>query len=193
MNTQPGFSYQFSSGTVLEIYKGDITKAHVDAIVNAANSKLQHGGGVAAAIARRAGEVIIQESQKWIQEHGPVSHHQPAYTSAGKLPCRLIIHAVGPIWGEGDEDLKLAAAIQGCLTQAQKLGVRSLAFPAISTGIYGFPIERAATIFADVFVFALSPSTSVFSLIQMVLFDEPSYQAFINIFKSTFNIGSNQS
>lgn len=191
MNAQPGFSYQFSSGTMLEIYKGDITEARVDAIVNAANSRLQHGGGVASAIARRAGGVIIQESQKWIREHGPVTHRQPAYTSAGKLPCRIVIHAVGPIWGEGDEDQKLATAIQGCLTLAQKLGVRSLAFPAISTGIYGFPIERAATIFADILLSSLSSPLSLFSLIQIVLFDEMSYQTFLKIFNSTFSSESN--
>ena len=110
-----------STGQTLQIVQGDITLEEVDAIVNAANEHLQHGGGVAWAIVQRGGDVIQQESDKWIQEHGPVSHTHPAWTSGGALPAKYIIHAVGPIWGDGDEDNKLADAITGSLSVADEL------------------------------------------------------------------------
>src|ERR1700712_2595823 len=98
-------------GQIFQIVQGDITEESVDAIVNAANERLEHGGGVAWAISRAGGPKIQIESAEWVQQHGPVSHAEPAYTSGGKLPFRYIIHAVGPLWGEGDEDAKLAAAV----------------------------------------------------------------------------------
>ena len=131
---------------IFQIVQGDITAEKVDAIVNAANNQLQHGGGVAWTISRRGGDIIQRESREWIQESGEVSHTQPAYTSAGDLPCRYVIHAVGPIWGDGDEDAKLADAITGSLRVASDLGLASVSLPAISTGIFGFPKERAAKI-----------------------------------------------
>ena len=138
-------SFQYGSIRI-EICQGDITEEKVDAIVNAANADLQHGGGVAGAIVRKGGKVINIESAKWIEEHGRVPHKYPAYTSAGLLPSKMIIHAVGPIWGEGNEDQKLGDAVSGSLDLANKLNVASISFPAISTGIYGFPKERAARI-----------------------------------------------
>ena len=84
----------------LRLVQGDITERDTDAIVNAANSFLQHGGGVAGAISRRGGLVIQRESDAWVSEHGPVSHAEPAVTWGGSLPCRYVIHAVGPVWGE---------------------------------------------------------------------------------------------
>jgi O-acetyl-ADP-ribose deacetylase (regulator of RNase III) len=141
------FGHQFSSGQNLEICQGDITREETDAIVNAANSHLMHGGGVAAAIARRGGEMIDHESREWVRLNGPVIHSKPAVTSGGNLKCKFVIHAVGPVWGEGDEDNKLKGAITGCLNTAETLKVNSIAFPAISTGIFGFPKDRASEIF----------------------------------------------
>jgi O-acetyl-ADP-ribose deacetylase (regulator of RNase III) len=134
----------------LQIVQGDLTQEKVDAIVNAANSMLQHGGGVAGAIVRAGGRQIQAESDAWVRQHEPVSHSQPAYTSAGNLPCRYVIHAVGPVWGEGDEDHKLAQAVGGSLRVADRLGLDSIAFPAISTGIFGFPTQRAAGVILSV-------------------------------------------
>ena len=94
--------HTFPSGQVLQIARGDITAETVDAIVNAANSHLMHGAGVAGAIVRRGGPQIQVESSQWVREHGLVSHAEPAYTHAGNLPCRYVIHAVGPVWGEGE-------------------------------------------------------------------------------------------
>ena len=99
-------------GCRLQIVEGDITREVVDAIVNAANSYLQHGGGVAGVISLAAGPVIQRESDSWVQEHGPVSHMEPAITSAGQLTCQYVIHAVGPVWGSGNEEEKLAAAVE---------------------------------------------------------------------------------
>lgn len=177
------FERQFPSGQRVEIVIGDITQQKVDAIVNAANSHLAHGGGVAAAIVRRGGLVIQLESDTWIRDHGPVSHDKPAFTTAGNLPCKFVIHAVGPIWGEGDEDPKLDAAIRGSLELAENLNIHSIAFPAISTGIFGFPIERAAGIFFDVIASYLAAyPNSQLNLIRIVLLDKSACQTFIQAF-----------
>src|SRR5215211_301946 len=128
----------------IQIVQGDITTEEVDAIVNAANEYLQHGGGVARTISKQGGSAIQNESDTWIQEHGSVSHANPAWTSGGRLSAKYVIHAVGPVWGDGDEDDKLEAAVTGSLCLADELKCASVAFPAISTGIYGFPKDRAA-------------------------------------------------
>jgi O-acetyl-ADP-ribose deacetylase len=138
--------HEFSSGQLFQLVRGDLTEEEVDAIVNAANEDLLHGGGVAWAIVRKGGQKIQDESTRWVSKHGSVSHAEPAVTGAGSLPCRYVIHAVGPIWGDGDEDAKLKAAVAGSLTRAKVLELRSLAMTAISTGIFGFPKDRAAGI-----------------------------------------------
>jgi O-acetyl-ADP-ribose deacetylase (regulator of RNase III) len=129
----------------IELVQGDITTLAVDAIVNAANVHLQHGGGVAWAIVKRGGRVIQEESDATIAKLGrALAVGEPAITSAGKLPCRHVIHVAGPVWGEGDEDNKLRLAIRNTIALADEHGLKTVAFPAISTGIYGFPVERAA-------------------------------------------------
>ena len=173
------------SKSVFQIVQGDITEEVVDAIVNAANSKLQHGGGLAGVILRRGGSIIQKESNAWVREHGQVSHEEPALTTGGKLDCKFIIHAVGPIWGSGDEDAKLAAAISGSLKKADSLGLRSLAIPAISTGIFGFPVARAADIMVKTIMkYAAEMSGSGIHLIRLVLYDQSSAESFLNIWDS---------
>jgi O-acetyl-ADP-ribose deacetylase (regulator of RNase III) len=173
------------SGQHLSLRRGDITTEKVDAIVNAANDSLQHGGGVAGAISRRGGRIIQQESDAWVQKHGLVPHESPAYTSAGALPCRYVIHAVGPIWGSGDEDAKLAAAIEGSLRLAEKLSLRSIAFPAISTGIFGFPRQRAARIFFETIEahFAAHPNSALDD-VRILLNNPPSVNDFLHVWKA---------
>lgn len=179
------FNHQFPGGTLLQIERGDITREKVDAIVNAANSHLQHGGGVAGAISLAGGPQIQADSDAWIKEHGPVSHAEPAFTPAGLLPCRYVIHAVGPVWGEGDEDAKLASAITGSLGRAESLGIRSIAFPAISTGIFGFPVKRAARIFASAIGnFVMENPKTRLNLIRLVLFDAFTLQTFLEVFST---------
>lgn len=171
--------YSLSPTTRLEIAEGDLTQEPVDAIVNAANSQLAHGGGIAGAIVHAGGQSIQDESDAWVRQHGPVSHDRPAYTSAGKLPARYVIHAVGPRWGEGDEDRKLVQAITGCLKCAETLGLHSLALPAISTGIFGFPKERAARIFFETFVsyFSANPESPL-QLVRLTLYGDESVRIF---------------
>jgi O-acetyl-ADP-ribose deacetylase (regulator of RNase III) len=137
------------NGVKLEIVHGDITQERVEVIINAANEHLQHGGGVAGAISRRGGPQIQKESNDWVRQHGPVAHDKPAYTSAGNLPSRYVIHAVGPVWGSGNEDSKLTAAVRGSLALANELKLSSLSIPAISTGVFGFPKKRAASLILE--------------------------------------------
>ena len=172
------------SGQSLQLVQGDITIETVDAIVNAANERLQHGGGVAWAIVRRGGESIQQESDQWVQEHGPISHAKPAWTSAGLLPARYVIHAVGPVWGDGDEDSKLAAAVRGSLRLADDLKLHSIAFPSISTGIFGFPKARAAGVFYKAIrhYFDHNPASGL-QTVRIILFDTPTQEAFLEVWK----------
>jgi len=170
------------NGTVLRLVQGDITAQEVDAIVNAANAHLKHGGGVAAVIARKGGPVIQRESDAWVRQHGPVPHERPAYTSAGNLPTRYVIHAVGPVWGSGDEDAKLRAAVQGSLTRADELGLASIALPAISTGIFGFPKARAARVtFAAIRDYFAGHPDSGLREVRLVLYDRPTVDAFLQV------------
>lgn len=166
----------------LQIVQGDITEEHVEAIVNAANAQLRHSGGVAGAILRRAGQRVQVESDAWIKEKGPVTHAEPAFTSGGNLPCKYIIHAVGPVWGEGDEDTKLELAITGVLRLADRLGISSLALPAISTGIFRFPKDRAAKVILNAIRRYFSSKTdSGIKLVRLTLFERETVKHFLRI------------
>ncbi len=127
---------------VVKVIQGDITEEDTEAIVNAANSHLKHGGGVAGAIVRKGGYEIQEESDKI----GYVPTGSAAITGAGRLKAKYVIHAVGPVWGEGDEDNKLKSAVLSALRLAEEKGIKSVSLPAISSGIFGFPKERAANI-----------------------------------------------
>ena len=184
--------HTFPTGQTIQIVQGDITIEEVDAIVNAANEHLMHGGGVAWAIARKGGPTIQKESNNWIREHGPVSHSHPAWTSGGNLPAKYVIHAVGPVWDDphdaetgSDEDDKLGSAITGSLRVADELECESIAMPAISTGIFGFPKDRAAgIIFATTEKYFADNPASTIKTVKLVLFDQHSVDVFINIWES---------
>jgi O-acetyl-ADP-ribose deacetylase len=170
-----------SSGQTLQIVRGDITTEEVDAIVNAANEQLQHGGGVAWAISKKGGDAIQQESDEWVRKHGPVPHAHPAWTSGGLLPAKYIIHAVGPVWGDGDEDKKLSDAVEGSLRVADELKCESISMPAISTGIFGFPKDRAAgIIFKSINEYFKTKADSSVKLIRIVLFDDATVKVFLD-------------
>ncbi|HEY48020.1 MAG: hypothetical protein AMJ88_13405 [Anaerolineae bacterium SM23_ 63] len=175
--------HDLTCGQIVRLIHGDLTQEKVDAIVNAANAQLAHGGGVAGAIVRVGGQEIQAESDLWVREHGPVSHERPAITSAGRLPCRYVIHAVGPVWGEGDEDTKLRYAVTGSLALADEKAFTSLALPAISTGIFGFPKDRGARVILDAIVdyFADKLDASL-SEVRITLIDEPSVAIFADEF-----------
>jgi O-acetyl-ADP-ribose deacetylase (regulator of RNase III) len=141
------FEAQTSGGQVVRVVQNDLTEEHVDAIVNAANEHLSHGGGVAGAIARKGGAAIQRESHAWVREHGLVKTGSAAITGAGELPCKYVIHAVGPVWsGSGDEEAKLASAVQSALDLAEEHGLESVSMPAISSGIFGFPKPLCAQV-----------------------------------------------
>jgi O-acetyl-ADP-ribose deacetylase (regulator of RNase III) len=128
--------------TQLEILEGDVTLIEADAIVNPANEQLQLGAGVAGAIRERGGPSIQEECNRI----GSAPVGTAVMTGAGHLKAKRVIHAVGPRMGEGDEDKKLASAVRAALALADRRGLKSLAMPAISTGNFGFPIDRAARI-----------------------------------------------
>jgi len=132
------------------LVEGDITELEADAIVNAANPYLEHGGGVALAIVRKGGYVIQEESREYVRRFGPVRVGGVAVTSAGRLKAKYVIHAVGPVFGDPEGDSKLALAIKSSLDRAEELGLRSIAFPAISTGVYGYPYRKAAELMVEV-------------------------------------------
>jgi len=132
--------------TRIELIEGDITELQVDAIVNAANSMLAHGGGVAGAIVRKGGMLIRQESDMWVRARGPVPAGSVAITSGGNLPSRYVIHAVGPRMGDGNEDDTLRHATLRSLETVEKHNLKTVSFPAIGAGISGYPIERCARV-----------------------------------------------
>jgi O-acetyl-ADP-ribose deacetylase (regulator of RNase III) len=159
--------------TILELTKGDITDLNVDAIVNAANSLLQLGGGVAGAIRRRGGARIQEECDRI----GRTEVGGAVITAGGNLKARYVIHAVGPRSGEGDEDRKLRNATLNSLRLADERGLKSIAFPAISTGIFGFPLDRCARIMLSASVEYLKGATGLDRLI-FCLYDDGAFQAF---------------
>jgi O-acetyl-ADP-ribose deacetylase (regulator of RNase III) len=171
--------HTFPTGQTILIVQGDLTLEEVDAIVNAANERLQHGGGVAWAISKKGGPAIQKESDAWIQQHGLVPHARPAWTSGGHLPAKYVIHAVGPVWGDGDEDRKLESAVTGSLSVADELKCSSIAMPAISTGIYGFPKERAARIIFSTLEKFFAENSSGLRTVKLVLFDEATVDVFV--------------
>lgn len=177
------YEYEVRPNRRIFLAVGDITLENTDAIVNAANSDLKHGGGVAGAIVRRGGAVIQAESDRI----GKVGVGMAAHTSAGNLSCRYVIHAVGPRWGEGDEEKKLANAVISALEKGAKLGVKTISLPPISSGIFGFPKDRCAEILLEQAVSYLQreSETSV-EEIRFCIIDKPSFAAFEAAWKKRF-------
>lgn len=161
----------------IRLVMGDITKLEVDAIVNAANSWLKHGGGVAAAIAKAGGKIIQEESDDVVRKRGPIKVGEAVYTSAGMLKVKYVIHAVGPRMGEGEEDEKLRSATLNSLRLAESLGLKSIVFPAISTGVFGYPKERCAQMMLKT-VREYILSGGKVKEILFCLYDEPTFKIF---------------
>lgn len=138
------------NGAEIVALEGNLTAQQVDAVVNAANERLMHGGGVAAALARAGGPQVQRESDAWVAEHGPLGLGVAAVTTAGAMAARWIVHVVGPRWRPGqDNEALLRQAVQAALNAARDLGAASIAIPAISAGIFGYPRNEATAIIAD--------------------------------------------
>jgi O-acetyl-ADP-ribose deacetylase (regulator of RNase III) len=135
--------------TSITAVQGDLTTQEVDAIVNAANEHLAHGGGVAAAIVRAGGPIIQDESRAWVDTHGPLSPGVAAVTSAGAMPSRWVIHVAGPRFRPDQDNAGLlATAVAAALDAAVTAGARTIALPAISSGIFGYPLAEATAVIA---------------------------------------------
>lgn len=166
-------------GTTVVLTRGDITRQAVDAIVNAANSGLHGGGGVDGAIHRAGGPTIMQECDQIRSLQGGCPPGQAVITGGGKLPCKYVIHTVGPRWRDGttNEDETLSNAYKNSLKLAQQYEVKTIAFPSISTGAYAFPVDRAANIALNTVRDFCSGSEAI-EEVRFALFDEYAWQAF---------------
>jgi O-acetyl-ADP-ribose deacetylase len=158
--------------------KGDITKTTADAIVNAANSSLLGGGGVDGAIHRAGGPQILEACMAICQQQGGCKTGEAVYTTAGNLPARYVIHTVGPVWNGGNknEAALLANCYRNSLIIANELKLQSIAFPNISTGIYHFPKEAAATIAVATVKEFMQQDNQHLQTVLFVCFDEENYQ-----------------
>ncbi len=160
--------------STIELLEGDITEMDTDAIVNAANAALQLGGGVAGAIRRKGGSTIQAECDTV----GGTFVGGAVITTGGNLKARHVIHAVGPRMGEGNEDEKLRNATLNSLKVADQRNLKSVAFPAISTGIFGFPVDRCAHIMLTTTIDYLKGETGIEKVV-FCLFGEESYKTFL--------------
>lgn len=166
--------------TDLELIQGDITKAQVDAIVNAANSELIGGGGVDGAIRRAGGAAIENACAEIRRREGGCPTGKAVITPGGDLYAKYVIHTVGPVWKGGDsgEAELLASCYQESLRLAVKNDIQSIAFPSISTGIYGYPTEKAAVVALTAVKELVLQSNAVPATIQFILFDEATYTCY---------------
>ena len=168
----------------LSLYNGDITDEAVDAIVNAANERLQHGAGVAAAIVRKGGRQIQEESNRLIKRYGTLNTGGAVYTSGGSLSCRYVIHTVGPEWYRNGKDMSRSLLYQACLESlalAVKLNLSSIALTAISSGIFGIPNDTCAEVmFFAIEEFSSSEGAKFSTLrdVRIVIIDEPTLSVF---------------
>jgi O-acetyl-ADP-ribose deacetylase len=163
----------------LELVQGDITREMVDAIVNAANSGLRGGGGVDGAIHNAGGQAIVDECREIREREGSVPAGEAVITSGGRLPARHVIHTVGPVWrggGHGEAEV-LARCYRNSLALAAARGLSSVAFPAISTGVYGYPVEEAASVALGALREALRAGSAV-SLVRCVLFSAEDFEIY---------------
>ncbi len=163
----------------LTLVRGDITRIEVDAVVNAANQHLAPGGGVSGAIHRAGGPSIAAEARVLVHQRGPLRPGEAVITGAGWLPARHVIHAVGPVWhgGTAGEGETLRRAYQASIEVADSSGLVSIAFPSLSTGIYGYPVEVAAPVAVRAVRDALGAAQTTCQA-TFVLFDDATYRAY---------------
>jgi len=166
--------------TLVRIMQGDILALDVDAIVNPANTDLAHGGGLAGQIVRRGGPVIQRESSRL----APIRTGDAVLTGAGNLPARFVIHTAGPVMGEGGEDEKILKSFTGVLKLASEKNLSSIALPAVSTGIFGYPAERCAKFMKKALYDFLSATRSSIKEVIVCLYEDEKYSVFMKEFNS---------
>jgi O-acetyl-ADP-ribose deacetylase (regulator of RNase III) len=166
--------------TVLKTVVADITTLALDAIVNAANSSLMGGGGVDGAIHRAGGPAILQECKEIVHRSGRLPTGEAVPTTAGNMPAKHVIHTVGPVWhgGKNREPELLANCYRNSLSVALERGLRRIAFPSISTGIYGYPVEKAAGVAVDAVIETVKAHTGEFDEIIFCGFDAGTEKAY---------------
>jgi len=158
--------------STISVVQGDLTQMAVDAITNAANVELAHGGGIALAITKAGGDAIDEESREWVGTYGPLEPGVAALTSAGHMPASYVIHVAGPMYREGqDNETLLAAAVFAALDMASEIEISTVALPAISAGIYGYPPDEATQVIAQSTVAYLSDEQTTLRGIRLVGFD----------------------
>jgi O-acetyl-ADP-ribose deacetylase (regulator of RNase III) len=169
----------------LRIIQGDITRQTTDAIVNAANSSLMGGGGVDGAIHRAGGPAILEECKQIVARQGRLPTGQAVMTTGGNLKTKYVIHTVGPIWhgGNSGEPELLASAYHQSLKLATENKLNSIAFPSISTGAYGYPVNQASKVAIDAVITFLSQSTTSLREVVFVLFDAQTLGAYTSALK----------
>ena len=172
------YEYETDGMTLIRVVQGDLTQEPVDAIVNAANCQLSHGGGVAGAIARAGGPDIQHESDRWVEEHGPVPTGDAAITGGGRMRCDYVVHAVGPIYDAVSRPAELlGSAVRASLQLADDHGLESIALPAISTGIFGYPMEEAAQVMLRAAIAYLKGETGL-ERVVFCLYDQSAFDIF---------------
>ena len=169
-----------TSDARIELIQGDITKAQVDAIVNAANRQLIGGGGVDGAIRRAGGDAIEQACGRIRERQGGVDTGKAVITPGGNLSAKYVIHTAGPVWegGAAGEPELLASCYRESLQLAVENDVKTIAFPSISTGIYGYPTEKAAAVAVRAVKEFVASGGSAPTCIQFILFDDATYQCY---------------
>ena len=165
----------------IELKKGDITKMEVDAVVNAANSSLMGGGGVDGAIHQAGGPAILEECKEIRAEQGTLPTGEAVLTTAGKMPSHKVIHTVGPVWNENEaseNDRLLANCYRNSLQLALENDLQTIAFPNISTGVYGYPKERAAKVAIETVREFLESHEEEIETVFFICFDDENYQIY---------------
>ncbi|XP_013401660.1 poly [ADP-ribose] polymerase 14 isoform X2 [Lingula anatina] len=177
---------------VVAIHRDDLTKQHVDVIVNAANRDMSHIGGLAKAIVDAGGRKIQDECYAYTGKHGALLDGQVFASSAGKLPCKKILHAVGPIWrgGSNNEENLLYEAVYNCLDEATKMKFESISFPALSAGVYRFPIDKCSEVILEAIRDFLKNSSSSVTEVRIVSLEERVLTAFQRALHGIFQTGS---
>jgi len=176
-------------GGSIQVRLGDLTTEKVDAIINAANRALGHASGLAGAIVKKGGDIIQDESDIYVLEHGKLKDGDVCHTHAGRLPCKYVIHTVGPVWraGKENEEAVLALAMRNTLIEADKLKCKSISVPAISSGLFNFPKDKCARILFDTTTAYLKEhegkSDSTVKEIRFTNFDDGTVKCFTQEFE----------